>query len=71
MKVDLTYHELELLIQLLNQRFIELQSKDPNDKTLLEVALFKKLHDARTDEMKLKKGEWLKNDNALGSTNRG
>ena len=57
MMVDLNHDELVLLIQLVNQRFVELQTKDPNNKTPVEAALFKKLYDARMDEIKTMKGE--------------
>ena len=51
MEVDLSYDELVLLVQLTHQRFIEMQRKDPEDKTPFEVALCNKLYDAHMDAM--------------------
>jgi hypothetical protein len=64
MTVDLSYDELVLLIQLVNQRFVEIQRKDPEApeaKTSFEVALCKKLYEAHMDEMKI-----IKEDAAAG-----
>jgi hypothetical protein len=62
MTVDLNYDELVLLIQLVQQRCVELQNNQIQQgiapgkaSTPFEVQLFKKLYDARTDEMKLMK----------------
>jgi hypothetical protein len=51
MKVDLSYDELVLLIQLVNQRFVEMARKDPPNPATFETALFKKLYEAHLDEM--------------------
>ena len=45
-EVDLSYDELVLLIQLVNQRFVEMARKDPPDPATFETALFEKLYDA-------------------------
>ncbi len=55
MMVDLTYDELVLLCQLVNQCFVEKQQKDPNTATPFEAQLFKKLYDAHIEEMKVLK----------------
>lgn len=52
MTVELNYDELVLLIQLVSQRFTDIQRKDPEATTPFEAALFKKLCGAQTDEMK-------------------
>ena len=49
MTVDLSYDELELLIQLVNLHFTDIQRKDPEATTPFEVQLFKKLYDAHLD----------------------
>jgi hypothetical protein len=55
MTIDLNHDELELLIQLVNQRFTEIQQRDPKATTPFEVRLFKKLYDARMVEMGITK----------------
>ena len=52
MTVELNYDELVLLIQLVSERFTDIQRKDPEATTPFEAALFKKLCGAQTDEMK-------------------
>ena len=51
MKVDLSYDELTLLIQLINQRFVEMARKEPPTLATFETALFEKLYEAHLDEM--------------------
>ncbi len=51
MTVDLSYDELVLLVQLVQQRFIQMQRKDPKDTAPFETALFKRLYDAHMDAM--------------------
>ena len=52
MNVDLSYDELVLLIQLLNQRFVAIARKDITATTAFdEPALFTKLYEAHLDEM--------------------
>jgi len=62
MKVELSYDELVLLIELANQRFCELQREDPNNTTPFEVQLFKKLYDAHMLEMGIMKREQQANE---------
>jgi hypothetical protein len=58
--VDLRYHELVLLLQLVNMRMVQ-EARDQQQKgvsvceikTPVEVALFDKLHKAHLAEMKL------------------
>jgi hypothetical protein len=60
MTVDLRYHELVLLLQLVNVRMVQ-QAREQQAqgvsvceiKTPVEVALFDKLHAAHMEEMKL------------------
>jgi hypothetical protein len=51
MKVDLSYDELTLLIQLINQRLVETARRDPTATGAFESALMTKLYEAHIDEM--------------------
>ena len=51
MTVNLSYDELVLLVQLVQQRFMEMHRKDPKTSVVFEEALFKKLYDAHMDAM--------------------